>query len=86
MEPPEKLEALIMESMVLHGSCALHKKLLQYDNVYVYAGKIVLKKATFWTKTLVALSQAPPYSIYMESIKSDGTSRKNLDMIPANLD
>jgi hypothetical protein len=82
MEPPEKLEALIMESMVLHGSCALHKKLLQYDNVYVYAGKIVLKKATFWTKTLVA----PPYSIHMESIKSDGTSRKNLDMIPANLD
>jgi hypothetical protein len=36
----KKLEAFHVKSMVLHGSCALHQKLLLYD--FVYAVKIVL--------------------------------------------
>jgi hypothetical protein len=50
MENPEQsLEALHMQSMVLHGSsCALHQKLLLYD--FVYAIKIALQKTHFGQK------------------------------------
>jgi hypothetical protein len=49
----KKWEALHMESMVLHGLCALHQMVLLYD--FVYAVKIVLKKPHFRQKLIKSI-------------------------------
>jgi hypothetical protein len=64
------MEALHMESMGLHRSCALHQKLFLYDFIFAVLVKIVLK-SHISDRIHFGSAESPPYGgLHMESIKS----------------